>query len=81
MSSAGRYDDQILRCRVPCRSAERRGGSARVAPFPLAQIAGILALSPKTIETYRRRLMHKLGLSGLPSLVKFAIQHGLTPPE
>jgi DNA-binding NarL/FixJ family response regulator len=46
-----------------------------------AQIAGILALSPKTIETYRSRLMHKLGLSGLPSLVKFAIQHGLTPLE
>jgi DNA-binding NarL/FixJ family response regulator len=46
-----------------------------------AQIAGILGLSPKTVETYRSRLMHKLGISDLPSLVKFAIQHGLTPLE
>jgi DNA-binding NarL/FixJ family response regulator len=43
------------------------------------EIAEILYLSPKTVETYRSRLMQKLGLSDLPSLVKFAIQHGLTP--
>jgi DNA-binding NarL/FixJ family response regulator len=44
-----------------------------------SEIAGSLSLSPKTVETYRSRLMHKLGLNDLPSLVKFAIQHGLTP--
>src|SRR5260221_7217188 len=44
-----------------------------------AEIGASLGLSPKTIETYRSRLMHKLGLNDLPSLVKFAIQHGLTP--
>jgi len=44
-----------------------------------AEIAALLHLSPKTIETYRSRLMQKLGLSDLPSLVRFAIQHGLTP--
>lgn len=43
-----------------------------------AEIAGLLSLSLKTVETYRSRLMHKLGISDLPSLVKFAIQHGLT---
>ena len=46
-----------------------------------AEIAGILSLSPKTVETYRSRLMRKLGISDLPSLVKFAVQHGLTPLE
>lgn len=46
-----------------------------------AQIAAILALSTKTIETYRSRLMQKLAINDLPSLVKFAIQHGLTPLE
>jgi DNA-binding NarL/FixJ family response regulator len=46
-----------------------------------AEIAGILSLSLKTIETYRSRLMHKLGISDLPGLVKFAVQHGLTPLE
>jgi DNA-binding NarL/FixJ family response regulator len=37
-----------------------------------------LFLSPKTVETYRSRLMQKLGINDLPGLVKFAIQHGLT---
>ncbi len=46
-----------------------------------AQIADTLSLSPKTVETYRSRLMHKLGISDLPGLVRFAIQHGLTPLE
>ncbi|MFB3818567.1 MAG: response regulator [Candidatus Methylomirabilales bacterium] len=45
-----------------------------------AQIAGVLLLSPKTVETYRRRAMQKLGLSDLPALVKFALQHGLARP-
>ncbi|HRI56395.1 MAG TPA: response regulator transcription factor [Anaerolineae bacterium] len=44
-----------------------------------AEIADILALSPKTVETYRSRLMTKLGIKDLPGLVKFAVQHGLTP--
>jgi DNA-binding NarL/FixJ family response regulator len=43
-----------------------------------AEISVILELSAKTIETYRSRLMNKLGLHDIPSLVKFAIQHGLT---
>jgi two-component system, NarL family, response regulator NreC len=44
-----------------------------------ADIATRLGLSPKTVETYRSRLMQKLGVPNLPALVKFAIQHGLTP--
>ena len=46
-----------------------------------AMIAESLFLSPKTVETYRSRLMQKLGIKDLPSLVKFAIQHGLTSIE
>ncbi len=46
-----------------------------------AEIAGILSLSPKTVETYRSTLMKKLEIKDLPSLVKFAIKHGLTPLE
>jgi DNA-binding NarL/FixJ family response regulator len=42
------------------------------------KIAEILFLSPKTIETYRSHLMQKLAINDLPSLVKFAIKHGLT---
>jgi DNA-binding NarL/FixJ family response regulator len=44
-------------------------------------IADILYLSPKTVETYRSRIMRKLELKDLSALVKFAIQHGLTELE
>jgi DNA-binding NarL/FixJ family response regulator len=46
-----------------------------------AAIATRLALSPKTVETYRSRLREKLRMDGLPALVKFAIKHGLTSTE
>ena len=42
------------------------------------QVATQLGLSPKSIDTYRSRLMSKLDLDGLPALVKFAIRRGLT---
>ena len=42
-----------------------------------AAAAAILGLSPRSVETYRARLMQKLGLEDLPSLVKLAIRHGL----
>ena len=43
-----------------------------------AEAGAMLFLSPKTIDTYRSRMMHKLGIADLASLVKFAIQHGIT---
>lgn len=46
-----------------------------------SEIAKVLYLSSKTVETYRSRLMKKLEVSDIPSLVKFAIQYGLTPLE
>lgn len=45
-----------------------------------AEIAKLVFLSPKSVETYRSRLMKKLGVSDVPALVKFAILHGITPP-
>ncbi len=42
-----------------------------------SEIADILFLSTKTVETYRSRLMQKLGLKDIPTLVKFAVNHGL----
>jgi len=46
-----------------------------------AQIAQMLALSTKTIETYRSRMMRKLGIHDLLGLVKFALQHGMVALE
>jgi DNA-binding NarL/FixJ family response regulator len=42
-----------------------------------AQIAERLSLSQKTVETYRARLVEKLGIRDLAGLVRFAIQKGL----
>jgi DNA-binding NarL/FixJ family response regulator len=46
-----------------------------------AEIGTEVHISRKTVETYRSRLMEKLGIHGLPGLVKFAIRHGLTSVE
>jgi DNA-binding NarL/FixJ family response regulator len=46
-----------------------------------AEIGVLLALSPRTVDTYRGRIMQKLDVPHLPGLVKFAIQHGLISLE
>ena len=42
-----------------------------------SQIGSQLHLSPKTVATYRCRLMAKLGVSDVPSLVRLAVRHRL----
>jgi len=42
-----------------------------------AEIAQRLSLSQKTVETYRARLVEKLGIRDVAGLVRFAIQKGL----
>ena len=42
-----------------------------------AAIGRDLHLSPKTVDTYRSRLMTKLGTADVTALVKLAIHHGL----
>lgn len=44
------------------------------------QIAQAIHLSRSTVDTYRSRLMRKLGATDVAALVKLAVQHGLTPP-
>ena len=41
-------------------------------------IADLLEISPKTVDTYRASLMRKLNVRDLVDLVKFAIQRNLT---
>jgi len=45
-----------------------------------SEVAERLGLSPKSVETYRSRLMLKLGIDDTPGLVKFAIRRGMTQP-
>ena len=46
-----------------------------------AEIGKHLNLSPKTVESYRSRMMQKLGITDLPGLIKFAIKQGLISLE
>lgn len=45
------------------------------------QIALQLHLSPKTVDSNRRRVMNKLGISSVAELTKYAIREGLTSAE
>lgn len=49
--------------------------------FTNQEIAAQLKLSAKTVETYRARLMVKLGLRSRADLVRYALDHGVLTPE
>ena len=44
-----------------------------------AEIALQLSLSRKTVDTYRSRVMEKLGVPDLTGLIHFAVEHAMTP--
>lgn len=44
---------------------------------PVTRAAAELTLSPKTVSTYRLRVLKKLGLENTAELVRYAVQHGL----
>jgi DNA-binding NarL/FixJ family response regulator len=44
-----------------------------------ADIGRKLSLSPKTVDTYRSRVMGKVGVSDLAGLIRFSIAHGMSP--
>lgn len=45
------------------------------------EIANILSISPRTVESHRANLMGKLGLENQTDLIRFAIQRGIIPLE
>ena len=45
------------------------------------EIASILDVSVKTVETHRMRLMDRLGIHDVPGLVRFAIRAGIVSPD
>jgi len=45
------------------------------------QIAGVLGISPRTVETHRESLMRKLGISSVAGLTRYAIEHDIPLAE
>ena len=45
------------------------------------EIAFVLKLSVKTVETHRAQIMERLGIRDVAGLVRYALRTGLVPPE
>ena len=45
--------------------------------YSLSQVAQLLCISVKTVDTHKTRMMEKLGFSKKSELVEYALQHGL----
>ena len=77
--------DAMLSNSGPLSPLERLSGRERevlhltVAGSSSAEIAQQLSLSRKTVDTYRSRVMDKLGVSDLTGLIHFAVEHAMTP--
>lgn len=48
---------------------------------PVKQIAQELGLSPKTVTTYRRRILDKLGLHSQAEAIRYALSHGIVTDD
>lgn len=60
---------------------EREVLSLTAEGFTSAEIGKRLIISPKTVDTYRARIMQKLGLTHRSELVRFALRTGLLQPR
>jgi DNA-binding NarL/FixJ family response regulator len=47
----------------------------------IKEIAFVLDLSRKTVETHRMAIMQRLGIHSVAGLATFAVRHGLVPPR
>jgi DNA-binding NarL/FixJ family response regulator len=93
ISKGKRYmSDAVSNLIIGDIAAERRGGNDPLSLLTERELdvlrltaggkssaasAKFLGLSPKTVETYRSRIMRKLEIRDITSLVKFAIRHGI----
>jgi two-component system, NarL family, response regulator NreC len=44
------------------------------------EVAGVLCISARTVDTHRQNIMSKLGIRSIARLTRFAIRHGLLLP-
>jgi DNA-binding NarL/FixJ family response regulator len=75
--AAGRSEQQVENLTAAERNILKLVAEGRTNP----EVAGVMGLSPRTVETYRIRMMRKLGLESFAGLMKYAIRHGLATLE
>jgi DNA-binding NarL/FixJ family response regulator len=46
----------------------------------MKEVAAVLGVSPRTVETHKYEVMQALGLATTADLIRYAIEHGLTAP-
>lgn len=64
----------------PLSARERQVVQLIVAGKSTREVAMLLGISPKTAESHRGRLMHKLDIHETASLVRYAIRRGFIEP-
>jgi DNA-binding NarL/FixJ family response regulator len=69
--------DETTGTRRPLSPREREVLQLVAEGHNTKEIASMLALSVKTVETHRRQIMDKTGLFSLAALIKYAIREGL----
>ncbi len=74
-AGGGRAGDGLLTARQ--REVVRLIAEGRT----MKEIAAALGLSPRTVETHKYQVMEALGLHTTADLIRYAIEHGLTPPS
>ncbi len=76
-AKAGRETD----IRETLSEREREVARLTAEGFSAHEIGSQLFLSPKTVETYRQRVMQKLGLQHRSELVRYTLRAGLLDPD
>ncbi|MBS1913034.1 MAG: response regulator transcription factor [Bacteroidetes bacterium] len=75
--SLGGRDEKILGGELPISPREKEILAMIAREFTTNEIAERLFLSPYTVETHRKNLIHKLGVRNTAGLVRIAVQTGL----
>ena len=72
-SDSTRLDVLTIREREVCRYL--------ASGYTNAEVADVLRISKRTVETHRAAIMSKVGVKSRAQLVHFAIEHGLWPEQ
>jgi DNA-binding NarL/FixJ family response regulator len=66
---------------VPLTGRQRQVLTLVVEGRRMKEIASLLDLSPRTVETVKYEMMRALGVHSTAELVRYALQHGLVPVD